>query len=62
MPLIKSASDHARSENIREMIDAGHPRDQAIAASYHNQRAMERSDHAERQVERHEHEHHKYGR
>lgn len=38
MPLIKSSSDAARSENIAEMIRAGHPRDQAIAASYDNQR------------------------
>jgi hypothetical protein len=52
MPLIKSASDEARSENIAEMIKAGHPPKQAEAAAYSNQR----------EVERHEHEHAKYGR
>lgn len=62
MPLIKSASNKARSENIGEMIKSGHPRDQAIAAAYHNQREAERDTHDERQVERHEHENHKYGR
>jgi len=62
MPLIKSASDEARSENIGEMIKSGHPRDQAIAAAYHNQREAERHTHESRQAERHEHEHRKYGR
>lgn len=62
MPLIKSASDAARSENIAEMIRAGHPRDQAIAASYHNQREAQRHTHEERQAPMHEHELHKYGR
>ena len=38
MPLIKSSSNAARSQNIREMIDAGHPPKQAEAASYRNQR------------------------
>jgi hypothetical protein len=33
MPLIKSGSRAAISQNIREMIHAGHPRDQAIAAA-----------------------------
>lgn len=33
MPLIKSGSRKAISTNIREMIRAGHPRDQAIAAA-----------------------------
>jgi len=38
MPLIKSGSDKARSENIREMINSGHPAKQAEAAAYSNQR------------------------
>lgn len=61
MPLIKSASDAARSENIGEMIKAGHPRDQAIAAAYHNQREAERDTHESRNAERHAMEKHKYG-
>ncbi len=31
MPLVKGSSDVAISTNIRELIKAGHPRDQAIA-------------------------------
>ena len=38
MPLIKSRSDEARSKNIEEMIQAGHPPDVAKAAAYANQR------------------------
>lgn len=34
MPLIKSSSDAAFKTNVAEMIRAGHPRDQALAASY----------------------------
>jgi hypothetical protein len=41
MPLIKSASNAARSENIHEMIKAGHPPAQAKAAAYSNQRKMQ---------------------
>ncbi len=37
MPLIRSTSNVARSQNIREMIDAGHPPKQAEAAAYRNQ-------------------------
>ena len=62
MPLIKSASDEARSENIGEMIKAGHPPAQAEAAAYHNQREAERHTHESRQAERHEHEKRKYGK
>lgn len=61
MPLIKSSSDAARSENIAEMIRSGHPAKQAEAAAYANQREAERHTHDERQVERYEHERNKYG-
>ena len=33
MPLIKSGSKAAISQNIREMVHAGHPQDQAVAAA-----------------------------
>ncbi len=62
MPLIKSSSDKARSENIGEMIKSGHPRDQAIAAAYENQRQAQRADHDERNSVRVDHERHRYGR
>lgn len=42
MPLIKSASNAARSENIHEMIKAGHPPAQAKAAAYRNQREQKK--------------------
>lgn len=38
MPLLKSASNQARSENIRREIDAGKARDQAAAIAYSVQR------------------------
>lgn len=62
MPLIHSASDKARQENIEEMIHSGHPVNQAVAAAYHNQREAQRHTHDEREAPRHEHERHKYGR
>jgi hypothetical protein len=34
MPLIKSGSESAFDTNVSEMINAGHPRDQALAAAY----------------------------
>jgi len=34
MPLMKGTSPDVISENIREMTNAGHPQDQAVAASY----------------------------
>ena len=38
MPLIKSASDKARSKNIGELIASGRPKDQAAAIAYDVQR------------------------
>jgi len=38
MPLKKGTSNKTRSLNIKEMIEAGHPRDQAAAAAYRQQR------------------------
>lgn len=38
MPLIKSGSRQAISTNIREMVHAGHPQDQAVAAALRNAR------------------------
>lgn len=34
MPLVKSRSDAAFKTNVSEMIQAGHPRDQSLAAAY----------------------------
>lgn len=42
MPLEKSGSDAARSRNIAEMIRAGHPRAQAVAAAYDTQRKAQK--------------------
>ena len=38
MPLIRSGSDAAFRSNVAEMIKAGHPRDQSLAAAFRNQR------------------------
>jgi len=38
MPLKKGSSTKTREENIREMIRAGHPPKQAVAAAYRKQR------------------------
>lgn len=38
MPLIKSGSKAAVSRNISEMVHAGHPQDQAVAAALRNAR------------------------
>jgi len=38
MPLVKSASEKAVSRNIREMVKAGHPHKQAVAAALDTQR------------------------
>jgi len=39
MPLKKGKSNATRSANIREMVKAGYPRDQAAAAAYRQQRS-----------------------
>lgn len=44
MPLIKGASDKARSKNIATEIKAGKPRDQAIAIAYRVQREAEKAN------------------
>lgn len=44
MPLIKSASKKAIGSNIREMVHAGHPKDQAIAAALDTARRAKRED------------------
>ncbi len=38
MPLKPGSSEETKSHNIKEMIAAGHPRDQAVAASLENAR------------------------
>lgn len=43
MPLIKSTSKKAFKTNVREMIEAGHPTNQAVAAAYSEQRAARKS-------------------
>lgn len=42
MPLKKGSSDKTREENIKEMIEAGHPAKQAVAAGYNQQRHARR--------------------
>jgi hypothetical protein len=37
MPLEKKASQKAFHKNIKEMVDAGHPVKQAVAAAYSEQ-------------------------
>jgi len=39
MPLKKGSSKKVRQENIDEMIKAGHPPKQAVAAAYRQQRS-----------------------
>lgn len=44
MPLIHSSSDEALHHNISEMVKAGHPVKQAVAAAYNVQRGAKDSD------------------
>ena len=42
MPLKSGASKKTRDENIKELIKAGHPPKQAVAAAYDKQRESKR--------------------
>jgi hypothetical protein len=42
MPLIKSKSEKAFHKNIKEMVKAGHPVKQAVAAAYSQKRQAEK--------------------
>lgn len=42
MPLKSGTSDETFRDNVREMIRAGHPREQALAASYRKKRESKR--------------------
>ncbi len=42
MPLASGSSRKTVSKNIREMMDAGHPQDQAVAASLRQARQSKR--------------------
>ena len=44
MPLKKSGSKSAVSDNISEMVRSGHPKDQAIAAAYNIKRQADRTE------------------
>ena len=46
MPLIKSSSDKAVSENIRREIEAGKPQKQAVAIALDIQRRARRGPHS----------------
>lgn len=39
MPLIRSSSHKAFAKNVSEMVKAGHPQKQALAAAYQMQRS-----------------------
>lgn len=42
MPLKKGTSNAVREKNVEEMIKAGHPPKQAVAAAYRQQRASKK--------------------
>lgn len=62
MPLIHSATNKARNENIRREIEAGKDPKQAAAIGYSIQRHAKKDEHEERQIEKHAHERFRYGR
>jgi hypothetical protein len=45
MPLKKGTSNATRAQNIHEMIKAGHPVKQAVAAAYAEQRKSKKKHH-----------------
>jgi hypothetical protein len=55
MPLKSGCSKEVIQENIREMIKAGHPLNQSIAASYENARKCSAVDEEETEVEHESH-------
>ncbi len=52
MPLLPGKQPEIVSHNIHEMVKAGHPHDQAVAAALHNA-GMRRSKKAKRIVDQH---------
>lgn len=58
MPLEKGKSREAFEHNVREMVKAGHPQKQALAAAYREQR----SDSSEPAAREHLSEHRRLGR
>lgn len=62
MPLVKSASKEAFSNNVSELMHSNYPQKQAVAIAYSNQREAQRHDHKEREAPKHGHERSKYGR
>lgn len=42
MPLSKGTDKKTFEANVKEMIKAGHPRKQAVAAAYHQQREAQK--------------------
>ena len=42
MPLVQGTSDATKSTNIRELIHAGHPKDQAVAIAMETARRTKR--------------------
>lgn len=52
MPLKKGSSRETVSENIREMVDSGHPQKQAVAASLSNARRFKKKHHHKKRTHR----------